>query len=142
MRRRTSWQRGEAGSMAIEMLVLTPALIAAIMVIAAGARFVDARGETIDAAYAAARAASLTDTPTQAAAAGQRAAVSAFAARGHECPAPQVSVDTDGLKAGGVVSATVTCQADLSDLAGFGLPGSHMFTATAHVPIETHRELP
>ena len=35
-------RRDERGVMAIEVVILTPALVAAIMVIAAGARFVDA----------------------------------------------------------------------------------------------------
>ena len=62
-------RRDERGAMAIELVILTPALVAAIMVIAAGARYVDARGQTNSAAFAAARAASLT-TNQEAAVAG------------------------------------------------------------------------
>ena len=53
--------------MAIEVVILTPLLVAAIMVIAAGGRYVDARGQVNSSAYAAATAAesrSPTRTPS------------------------------------------------------------------------------
>jgi Flp pilus assembly protein TadG len=136
-------RRDERGVMAIEVVILTPALVAAIMVIAAGARFVDARGQTNSAAYAAARAASLTTNQEAAVQAGMKAAETSMSERGHACASITVTVDAGDFNPGGNVRATVTCVADLSDLVGFGpLPGSKTFTYTATVPLEQHRDFP
>jgi Flp pilus assembly protein TadG len=134
--------RSERGTMAIELVILTPALVAAIMVIAGGARYVDARGQADSAAFAAARAASLTTSQDAAVAAGAQAAERSMADRGHACARLGVAVDAHAFAPGGAVTATVTCTADLSDLVGFGLPGSKTFTATATVPLEQHRDFP
>jgi hypothetical protein len=131
--------RCERGSMAIELAILTPVLVAAIMVIAGGARFVDAQGQTDSAAFAAARAASLTTNRNDAVAAGTTAAKRSLSDRGHACVDLDVSIDAGAFAAGGSVTATVTCTTDLSDLVGVGLPGSRTFTATATVPLEEHR---
>lgn len=128
--------------MAIELVLLTPVLVAAIMVIAGGARYVDARGQTSSAAFAAARAASLTTNQADAAAAGHRAANHAYAEHGHACAGLAVDLNAQGFRPGGAITATVTCVADLTDIAGFGLPGHKTFTATATVPVEEHRDVP
>ena len=132
-------QRCERGSMSIEMVLLTPALVAAILVIAAGARYVDARGQTSSAAFAAARAASLTTDAQAAVAAGRRAAERSLADRGQACSRLSVRIDAGAFQPGGQMRATVTCVADLSDLSGLGLPGHTSLTSTAVVPIEEHR---
>jgi hypothetical protein len=120
-----------------------PALVAAIMVIAAGARFVDAREETSSAAFAAARAASLTTNQEAAVAAGRDAARQAMSDRGQSCASLDVTIDAHDFAPGGTIRATVTCLADLSDLSGIGiLPGHKSFTATASVPLDQHREFP
>ena len=134
--------RNERGAMAIELVILTPALVAAIMVTAGGARYVDARGQANSAAFAAARAASLTTSQEAALAAGATAAEQSMADRGHACAQLDVAIDATDFAPGGAVNATVTCTADLSDLVGFGLPGSKAFTATATVPLERHRMFP
>jgi len=137
-----TWRRRvERGSMSIEMVLLTPALVACILVLAAGARYVDARGQTSSAAFAAARAASLTSDEEAAIAAGREAASRSLADRGQACFRLTVHVDAGGFHSGGHLRATVTCVADLSDLTGFGLPGSKSFRSTAVVPIEDHRVL-
>lgn len=128
--------------MAVELVLLTPALVACIMVIAGGARYVEARGQTNSAAFAAARAASLTTNQEAAVAAGRTAAARSLAERGHACSELDVQIDAHDFSRGGNVEASVTCIADLSDLAGFGLPGHKTFTSTATVPLEQHRDLP
>lgn len=132
-------RRDEHGVMAIELLILTPLLVAAILVIVAGARYVDARGQTNSAAYAAARAASLTSNQQAAVHAGTTAAEQSMSHRGDACATLTVVVDAGDFAPGGDVTATVTCVADLSDLVGFGLPGSKTFTSTAVVPLDQHR---
>lgn len=134
-------RRDERGTMAIEVVILTPTLIAAIMVIAAGARYVDARGQTNSAAYAAARAASLTTNQGAAVQAGTKAAEDSMSQRGHACSDLKVDIDAGDFNPGGDVRATVTCVADLSDL-GLPLPSSKTFTFSAVVPLERHRAFP
>lgn len=138
----TSRAHGELGSMSIEMVILTPALVACTLAIAAGARYVDAQGQTSGAAFVAARAASLTADQETAIAAGRRAATRSLADRGQSCARLVVSIDAAEFHPGGSLRATVTCVADLSDLTGFGLAGTRSFTSTAVVPIEEHRVLP
>jgi Flp pilus assembly protein TadG len=132
----------ERGAMAIEVVILTPVLVGAIMMIATGARFVDARGQTNHAAYSAARAASLTTNQEAAVRAGIQAAESSMSERGHGCAHLNVAIDAGHFTPGGNVRATVSCTADLSDLVGFGLPGSKTFSFTAVVPLEEHRSFP
>lgn len=133
-------KRDERGVMAIEVVLLTPVLVAAIMVILAAARYVDARGQTNSAAFAAARAASLTTNHEAAVSAGRAAAQVSMTQRGQACARLTVDIDAGDFRPGGDLSATVTCLADLSDLAGFGLPGSKSFTSTAVVPLEQYRD--
>lgn len=134
-------RRDERGTMAIEVVILTPTLIAAIMVIAAGARYVDARGQTNSAAFAAARAASLTTNQEAAVQAGTKAAEDSMSQRGHACSDLSVDIDAGDFSPGGDVRATITCVADLSDL-GLPLPSSKTFTFSAVVPLERHRAFP
>ena len=78
-------RRNERGSMAIEAVLLTPVLVAAIIMIATGSRYVDARSQANHAAYAAARAASLTTNQEAAVQAGRKAAEHSMAERGRAC---------------------------------------------------------
>lgn len=132
-------RRDERGAMAIEAVILTPVLVAAIMLIAAGARYVDARGQTNHAAYAAARAASLTTNQEAAVQAGRKAAEDSMAERGRACSDLEVDIDAGDFNPGGNVRATVSCTADLSNL-GVPMPGTKTFTFTAVVPLEEHRD--
>ncbi|MGK2876881.1 MAG: TadE/TadG family type IV pilus assembly protein [Nocardioides sp.] len=137
------WPRGdERGVMAIEVVILTPLLVAAIMVIAAGARYVDARGQVNDAAYAAARAASLTTNQESARQAGIQAARDSMTDRGEACSTLTVHIDAGDFEPGGDVTARVTCATDLRDITGFGIPGHKTFTFTAVAPLDSHRSFP
>ncbi len=133
--------RNERGSMSIELVLLTPVLVACILVIAGGARHVDARGQTSTAAFVAARAASLTSDQEAAVVAGRKAASGALSDRGLACVSLTVQIDAGDFRPGGHIRATVTCTADLADLSGLGLPGTKSFTSVAVVPIEEHRVL-
>lgn len=128
--------------MAIEVVILTPLLVAAIMVVVAGSRYVQAGSQVNDAAYAAARAASLTTNQQAAVQAGTRAARVSMSTRGPACADLTVHVDAHDFQPGGDVTATVTCVADLSDISGLGLPGHKTFTQTAVVPLDEHRSIP
>ena len=128
--------------MALEMVVLTPVFVGCILTIAGGARYVEARGQVSSSAMSAARAASLEPAPQTAVPAGRAAAMRSLMDRGPACVDLVVDVDVAQFRAGGAVRATVRCTADLSDLVGYGLPGTRTFIETAVVPIESHRVVP
>lgn len=131
--------RNEAGAAAIELLVAAPVLVACILALAGGGRYVDARSEVNAAAHEAARAASLERDTGLSAQAGSAAAAATLGDRGRSCVVLDVNVDVSSYEPGGQVSATVTCTADLSDVIAAGFPGSTTFSATAVVPIEQYR---
>jgi Flp pilus assembly protein TadG len=132
-------RREENGFMAVELVMLTPLLLGAIMIIIGASRYVDARDQVSAAAFAAGRAASLTSNADEAYQRGRAAAAGALAERGPSCATLRVGVNTANFTPGGSVRVTVTCVADLSDVVGFGLPGHKAFTITAVVPIDVHR---
>lgn len=134
--------RDEAGYTAVELLVMTPVLVGFIVVAVAAGRFVDADSQVDDAAYAAARAASLEQDVEAGHAAGTEAARSSLADRGKACTNLTVSFAGTDFRASGHVKVEITCHANLSDVVGFGIPGAKYFTATAVVPIEQYRDLP
>lgn len=134
-------ERGsEDGAAALELVLMTPLLVAFIVVVVAAGRVVQARGDANDVAYAAARAASLAPSPALARTAAEQAARSAIAQEDLVCSDVEISLDGSQLRPGGQISATIRCTADLADVAGFGIPSSRTFVSTAQVPIETYRE--
>jgi Flp pilus assembly protein TadG len=141
MRRLRRRRRSESGAAALELAMLAPLLMTFIVVVIAAGRVVQSKGDASDIAYAAARAASLAPTAGQAQAAAQRAAEEAIADDDLSCRDVSVSLDTSEMKAGGQVTATAECKADLVDVSGFGVPSSRRFVASAAVPIDKYRDL-
>ena len=92
------------------------------------------------AAAAAARAASLTSTAAQANTQAQRAASGSLAGAGVSCTGITTTVDVGSFRPGVVVTVTITCTADLSDIAISGLPGTATFSATGRAVLEVHRQ--
>lgn len=127
--------------MVIEIAILTPFVVAMLLLVVAFGRITHARTLVDTAAAAGARAASLSPTPGQAAAAGQAAAHDALTAAGLACTGPSVDVDTSAVRPGGQIAVTVHCTADLSTLVLIGVPGTISLSAQAVSPIETHRDL-
>jgi Flp pilus assembly protein TadG len=134
--------RDERGFAAVELLAMATVLVGFIVTVVAGGRFVDAESQVDDAAYAAARAASLESNVEAGQIAGRKAAEDSLADRGKACTRLTVSFAGTDFRTSGHVNVQVTCHADLSDVVGFGLPGAKDFTATAVVPIEQYRRLP
>lgn len=116
-------------------------LVGFIVTVVGAGRFVDAGSQVDDAAYAAARAASLEQGLEAGQVAGRDAAQSALTDRGRACTRLSVSFAGTEFRSSGHVTVHVTCHANLSDVVGFGLPGAKDFTATAVVPIEQYRRL-
>lgn len=131
-------QRGEIGAAAgIEMLLAVTTMMALVASVVGGGRMVDAQGQVNDAAYAAARAGSLAPgTPHEAARAAAR---NSLTERGRACTHLSVSLAGSDFGAGGQVTATVSCTADLADVTGLGIPGVKNYSGHAVVPIEQYR---
>lgn len=134
--------RDENGYSAPELLAWAVLMVAFITLVVGAGRLVEANSQVNDAAYAAARAASLEQNFDAAQVAGRHAAQESLADRGKACTQMTVSFDGTDFNTSGQVRVEITCHADLSDVVGFGLPGTKDFTSTAVVPIEQYRDLP
>ena len=138
-------RRDERGSAAIETLIMTTAALSIVLVVVAAGRYVDGSAQANDAAYAAARAASLQPSLDEGASVGLQAAAEALAERGKSCQDLQVSFAGTDFTSGGQVIAEVTCTVNLLDTGPLGkqlgLRPTTAFTERAVVPIETYRTI-
>lgn len=139
-------RRDERGSAGVELLIMATAALSIVLVVVAAGRFVSGSAQANDAAYAAARAASLELGMDQGTIAGRQAAERALAERGKSCQNLTVSFAGSQFEAGGQVIAEVTCTVNLVDTgtlgAQLGLRPRTDFTERAVVPIETYRSTP
>lgn len=127
----------QEGSIAVELVILTPLLLVLLMFVVGLGRIAHTSGEVDGAAADAARSASLSRTPAAAQEAGERAARAHL--DGGSCRSLDVEIDTTRLRPGGIVTASVRCTASLAGLGLAGFPGARTFTATASAPIDTYR---
>ena len=141
---RLSQRRDERGSAGIELLITATASAALVLVVVAAGRYNDGQAQAHDAAYAAARAASLVTNPAEAVTAGRSAAADALANRGKSCQNLSVSFTGSNFTPGGQVIAEVRCTVSLTDTGSvgtqLGLRPKTQFTQRAVVPIEKYRE--
>lgn len=125
---------------------MATAAIGLILLVVAAGRYVDGAGQANDAAYAAARAASLQPGASDAISAGRTAATESLAERGKSCQHLSVSFAGSDFTPGGQVVAEVSCTVSLLDTGAlgsqFGLEPHRVFTERAVVPIETYRDAP
>jgi len=126
----------DRGSIAVEVVLVAPLLVALLVLVAGFGRIAHTRGQVDGAAADAARAASLQRDPGQAQRSGEDAARSYL---GTGCRSLDVSIDTAGFRPGGTVRADVRCVASLAGLGLSGFGGSHTFTASATAPLDTYR---
>lgn len=133
----------ERGSTAIETLMMATAAVAIVIVVVAAGRYVDGSAQANDAAYAAARAASLEPTRAGGIAAGRQAAEQSLAERGKACQNLSVSFAGSDFNPGGQIIAEVACTVSLVDTGSvgtqLGLHPTRVFTERAVIPIETYR---
>lgn len=132
----------ERGALSTELAVVTPVLIGLVLFVVYAGRTVEAEADIANAAYEAARAATLTGTPEQAQTAAAETATANIAEGSVSCQTLEVAVDTSGFQPGGQVTVTLTCTATFSDLALLAVPGSRTFTATAASVVDTYRATP
>ena len=134
------WRRDQSGAAALELVMMAPLIMTFIVVVIAAGRVVQSKGDASDVAYAAARAPSLASTPGEARAAAEVAADQAIADEDLACREVTIDLDASQLKAGGQVAVTASCDVDLVDVAGFGVPSNRTFVSSAAVPIDQHRD--
>lgn len=132
-------RRCERGAAAIELVLMAPVLLAVLLLVVGLGRMAQARQQIESVAADSARAASLERNTALSAAAARTAAQRSLGDGGLSCTGLQVHVDISDYQPGGQIQVTVSCTAQLRDVALSGLPGTRVFTATSTVPIETYR---
>ena len=137
MTRRSAGLNG--ASAAIELVLMAPVLMVILLFVVGLGRMAHARQQIESVAADSARAASLERNTSQSAARGEVRRPEVARQAGVSCTEPARQRGLCDYQPGGQVRVTVSCQAQLADVALAGFPGSRVFTATSTVPIETYR---
>jgi Flp pilus assembly protein TadG len=139
-----SRDRDDRGSMTLELVVWAPGLLLIISLLVMAGRVSSANAAVEQAAAEGARTASIARSPSAASTQALAAARESLAGQGLQCTHVTVTIDTSGFNTppgrSATVTATVTCQVRLSDLAIPGLPGTRTVTETAVSSLDTFRE--
>lgn len=134
--------RRQRGSGAVELAIIAPAFVLAILFVVAVARVGAAQLEVRNAAHQAARAATLERDHGAAHSAAVATARQSMADAGLECVGGgTVEPAVHNLAPGGAVGVTVTCTASFADL-GYPFVGSSTLTETATEVVEEKRSFP
>ncbi len=124
--------------------MIVPGIVLIVGLMVGGYRLWCARAAVTSAAEAAARAATLQPSGTQARTAGLATAHDDLSRLDVRCAASTVTVDTSAfnLPAGSVgdVTVVVACTVPMADLALPGMPGTLNVQSTAHEVLDTFRE--
>ncbi|MDN3357068.1 TadE/TadG family type IV pilus assembly protein [Actinomadura sp. DC4] len=134
-------RRGDKGTMALELALLTPLLVAFMMVMVGLGRVVEAQSQVDGAARDAARAASLGRTRAGADAAARSAAQQTLSGRKWCRRQPGTSVDFSQWRQGGQVTVAVSCEIDLAGLSLIDFSPTKTMRGTATAPIDTLRRI-
>ena len=132
-------RRNDRGAATTELVLLTPVLIIMLLFVVALGRIASTRQDVDAAARDAARAAANARSPAAARAEGTTAAEASLTEQGITCRNLTVTVDTAAFRAGGTVTAAVSCTVDLADLTSLSIPSSRTITATFTTPIDQYR---
>jgi Flp pilus assembly protein TadG len=129
------------GSASVELVLMTPVLVALLLFVVALGRLASAKGEVDAAARDAARAAANERSVPAARSAAVDAAGATLLDRGVECRSFTVRVDLAQFRADGLARATVTCAVSLESLGGAGLSMSRTLSSTFTAPVDAYRGL-
>ena len=129
----------QRGSAAVELVLVTPVLIALMLFVVAGGRLASSRADVDAAARDSARAASIARSPATAERDGTIAAEATLTDRDVSCRTLTVTIDTADFRPGGTVAATVSCDVELADLTGLGLPGRRTISSRFVEPVDAFR---
>lgn len=135
----TARPRSDRGSATTELVLLTPVLVLMLLFVVALGRFAATRADVDAAARDAARAAANARSAPAALERGDTAARTALHGGSVTCRSLSVDVATVEFRAGGTVTATVSCTVALGDVTGLGLPASRTITARFTAPIDVYR---
>ena len=133
----------ERGAAATELAVLVPAVLLVLAALVGGARVWFASAAVVDAAHAAARAATLARDASTARQDAQSVFEENLRTAGLRCSDNSLGLDLAGFSAPVGVPANVTararCRVALDDLIGFGLPGAIEVNSRAVSALDTYR---
>lgn len=140
--RRARDQRGMA--VAVELVVLVPALLIMLGLIVAGGRIWFNRSAVVEAAYSGARAASLERNAADAERVGRQATIDQLGMRGVRCRDREIRLDVSGFDAPigrqAAVTNEVRCRVSFSDVVLPGLAGSMRLNGWSSAAIDSYRE--
>ena len=126
---------GDGGSMAVEVVILVPALLMVMLLVVAFGRYVTAEGDVQAAAREAVRAATLERDEASARAAAQRAADAVLP----PTLACRPVVLSGAFASGGTLSVEVSCDVSWADLGMIGLSGVASVSGESAAPLDTYR---
>jgi hypothetical protein len=129
----------QRGSASLELVLVTPALVALLLLVVAGGRVVQARGDVDAVARDAARAASIARSPGEAATRAEAMVRERVGEGVVQCRQPAVVTDTAEFRPGGVVDVSITCQVDLASVSLLGISATQSVAATASEVIDDRR---
>jgi Flp pilus assembly protein TadG len=132
-------RRDERGTMALELVIMTPVLVAFMMLMVGVGRIVSAQSQVDSAARDAVRDASIARSSGEAQSRADAAARASLDKYNWCQGGPSTQTDTSAWEPGGRVAVTVTCDADLGGLSLIGLPGTKVMTGRATAPLDTFR---
>ncbi|MEN0128125.1 MAG: TadE/TadG family type IV pilus assembly protein [Brevundimonas sp.] len=126
---------GEAGSMAVEIVILVPVLLLLLSLIVAMGRFVTTQGDVQAAARESVRAATLARDVASARVAAQEAATASLPADA-DCRNVELSGD---FTAGSTLTVTLRCDVSWKNLSELGLGASTTITEKSSAPLDRFR---
>lgn len=129
----------ERGAATTELVLLAPVLILMLLFVVALGRIAGTRQDVDAAARDAARAAANARSADAARTDGDAAARVTLDAGGISCRTLLVDIATSDFRAGGIVTAKVSCTVDLGDLTGLRMPASRTITASFAAPVDQYR---
>lgn len=129
--------RDDRGSMAVEVVMLTPLLVMMMFLVVGFGRFVSAEGEAQALARDAVRAATLERDELSARLAA-RAMAAAAAPDNLACRPAEMS---GTFTRGGMVTVDVECTVSFEDLGLVGLPGSATVRGSSSAPLDEYRRV-
>ena len=121
--------------MAVEIVLLAPVMMAFMLLVVAGGRYVAVRGDVEAASRDAVRAASLERTE----AAARATAVDTADAALQDVGRCQNAALSGNFVSGGTITVTISCEVSYDGLGLIGLPGSKTVTISGSAPIDLYR---
>lgn len=129
-------RRSERGSMAVELVILAPVMLAFMLLVVAAGRLVAVKGDLEAASRDAARAASLERDAGTAEARARQVVAASLDRQTTSCRGTSVG---GSFVSGGIVRVSLDCRVSYAGLGLIGLPGSVAVKADSTAPIDTYR---